>query len=81
MKYEAKAFVPQTLAKDQASDYYLTVFDSAKNQAYAIKVGSALQFTQVIERFQEELREARDGQEEPGDNETIKKMSYMDKKK
>lgn len=67
LKYEAKA------TKDQASDYYLALFDPSKNTAYAMKVGSALQFGQVIAPFEEAL--------DTGDNDALKQMSYMDKKK
>lgn len=81
ISYEAKAHTQLSAAKDQASDYYMTLFDPTKNQAYAMKVTSALQFTQVIEHFQEELRQAREGHEGAVDNEAIKKMTYMEKKK
>lgn len=64
---------------DQASDYYLAIFDSKENKAYTIPITSAYQFTQVIETFQDEINEAR-GQMEPVDNEAIKNMSFMDKK-
>ena len=66
---------------NQASDYYVALYDQAKDVAHMIKVDQCYQFNQVIERFQEELRAARDGQEEQGDNEALKNMTYMDKKK
>lgn len=41
IKYEAKSNAAESIGKEQASDYYVTIFDSQKNQAYAIKVESA----------------------------------------
>lgn len=57
------------------------IFDTQKNQVYMVKVQHALQFSQTITSFQDALRAARDGHDEPLDNEAIKSMSYMDKKK
>lgn len=45
IKYEAKSYQGHAAGKDQASDYYLTLFDPDKNVAYALKVSSALQFS------------------------------------
>lgn len=36
IKYEAKSFAPEAAPKEQASDYYLTLFDAKENKAYAI---------------------------------------------
>lgn len=81
IRYEAKAHTSEAQSRDQASDYFLALFDPKDNKSYCIPLSSAFQFTQVIERYQEELKEAREGLEEAGDNEAIKKLSYMDQKK
>ena len=81
VKYEAKTDNLEVAEGNQASDYYVALYDQAKDVAHMIKVDQCYQFNQVIERFQEELRAARDGQEEQGDNEALKNMTYMDKKK
>lgn len=44
IRYEAKTNSSEAVGKEQASDYYLTLFDSQKNQAYSIKIENALQF-------------------------------------
>jgi hypothetical protein len=73
IKYEAKSYQSHAAGNQQASDYYLTLFDPDKNVAYALKVNSALQFSQVIAPFEDAL--------DTGDNDALKQMSYMDKKK
>ena len=37
--------------KDQASDYYVAIFDSKENKAYTIPIKAAYQFDQVIQTF------------------------------
>lgn len=51
IKYEAKSHATEAAGHLQASDYYVGVFDTVKNQVYNIKVEHALQFTQVITKF------------------------------
>ncbi len=42
IKFEAKNHLPHV--RDQASDYYLTIFDPIENKAYPLKIDSAYQF-------------------------------------
>ena len=48
IKYEAKNYSSEIQDKDQASDYYVAVFDSKDNKAYTIPIKGAYQFDQVI---------------------------------
>ena len=73
VKYEAKSYLHDANTKDQASDYYMGVFNSEDNKVYMIPVTNPYQFNQEIDNFKEQY-----GQEE--DNEALKNMSYMDKK-
>jgi uncharacterized UPF0160 family protein len=44
IKYEAKSHASEAVGHLQASDYYIGLFDTVKNQVHAIKIDSALQF-------------------------------------
>ena len=73
LKYEANSQHPDIKAKSQTSDYYIGVFDAAKNKCYAIPVDAAYQMSQNIEGFQ-----ANFGVQQDID---IKNMTYYDQKK
>ena len=51
IKYEAKNYSAEMSEKDQASDYYVAIFDSKENKAYTIPIKAAYQFDQVIQTF------------------------------
>jgi hypothetical protein len=70
VQYEAKNYGRDFTAKDQASDYYLAIFDPDENKAYTIAISNAYQFYQEIDNFKELY-----GAEE--DNEALKSMGYM----
>ena len=44
INYEAKSYSADMGDKDQASDYYVSVFDSKDNKAYTIPIKAAYQF-------------------------------------
>ena len=80
IKYEAKSYSAEIQEKDQASDYYVAIFDAKDNKAYTIPIKGAYQYDQVIQTFLDEMKAARGGELEAPDNEAIKKMAYMDQK-
>jgi A49-like RNA polymerase I associated factor len=41
IKYEAKSYSAEMCERDQASDYYVAVFDSKDNKAYTIPIKGA----------------------------------------
>ena len=51
VKYQAKNHVHDANPKDQASDYYVGVFNKDENKVYLIPVNGCYQFTQEIENF------------------------------
>ncbi len=51
IKYEAKSYSAEMGEKDQASDYYVCIFDPNDNRAYTVPVKAAYQFSQTIQTF------------------------------
>jgi len=41
IKYEAKNYAAEMGEKDQASDYYVCIFDSKDNKAYTVPIKAA----------------------------------------
>ena len=52
LKYEASSLHADIKQRTQTSDYYIGVFDSAKNKCYALPIDAAYQMSQTIDGFQ-----------------------------
>ena len=70
LKYEASNMHADVKAKTQTSDFYIGVYDSAKNKCYALPIETAYQMVQTIDGFQ-----ARFGVTQDMD---VKNMTYYD---
>ena len=70
LKYEASSLHADIKQKSQTSDYYIGVFDSAKNKCYALPVDAAYQMSQTIDGFN-----AKFGVQADMD---VKNMTYYD---
>ena len=73
LKYEASSLHADIKQRTQTSDYYIGVFDSAKNKCYALPIDAAYQMSQTIDGFQ-----AKYGAQQDMD---VKNMTYYDQKK
>ena len=73
LKYEASNLGADIKQKNQGSDYYIGVLDTAKNKCYAMPVEAAYQMTQSIEGFQTKFGVSQDMD--------VKNMTYYDQKR
>ena len=55
LKFTSSSFAPDTKSKNQGSDYYVGVFDPAKNKCYLLQASTAYQMQQKIDGFQEKF--------------------------